>query len=91
MREDVKWWTLRDVGELLDKAVAKDLIKEGSDYDFLRDQPKYNNKDVKPEELHWNTRLWDDYSKVEPFYIDDVTSEFEKYPQKDESYKKYLM
>ena len=38
MREDVKRWTLRDVGELLDKAVAKDLIKEGEDYDFLWDQ-----------------------------------------------------
>lgn len=89
MREDVKRWTLRDVGEILDKAMAKELAEQNLSYDPLLDDPIYN-KDIKPEKFRWNTWFFDDFSKIESGYLEDLTSQFDNYPTWIK-YKKYLL
>jgi len=74
MREDLKRWTLKDIGEILDKAMAKELTESGLKYDPLLDVPKYYNTDIKPEDFRWNTWYFADFDKIEPGYLDDLSS-----------------
>jgi len=61
LRDDIKRWTLWDVGELLDKALAQELLDSKQEFDPLKHKPLYFSKDIKPEDLWWNTWIFDGY------------------------------
>lgn len=82
--------TLKDIGEILDKAMAKELLESGLEYDPILDVPKYYKTDIKPENFRWNTRFFADFEKVEAGYIEDMSSQFDDYPMR-EKYKKHLL
>lgn len=74
MREDVKRWTLWDIGEILDKAVAKELLKDGNTFDPLLDKDIYN-KDFKPSEFMWAKKFFEEFPKVPSVYLEDLVDQ----------------